>query len=118
MKFFVPHATDDEEAGQVWQAVRAFLAAQGLPTGSRRIWKLDYRHNCEAYSLEVGKPHRDLGEDVLIMLRACDRPLYYVCTPNRGVLRDEPYLVGVDLDTRVVDFEPAPKATAATAPAA
>lgn len=106
MKFFVPHASDDEQASKVWDSVRAFLLKNGMPTEERKVWKLSSRHNGKAYSEEVGKKAADLRETVLIILRAAKgRPLYYVCTENRGVARGDPYLVGIDQDTHATDFE-------------
>lgn len=105
MKFFVPHAQDDEQALRVWDSVRAFLLQQGSPTEERKVWKLSFRHNSKHYSEEVGKLAADLREEVLIILRAANRPLYYVCTANRGVVRGEPYLVGIDHNTHATDFD-------------
>lgn len=106
MKFFVPHAADDEQALRVWDSVRAFLAEQGISTADRKVWKLSFRHNGKHYSEEVGRVAADLREEVLIILKAADNyPLYYVCSANRGVARGEPYLVGVDEFTHATDFE-------------
>ncbi len=104
MRFFLPHTSSPEQAEEVVRAVRLFLAEQGFPTRPRRFWKLAFRHNGEDYALEVGAMHPDLGEPVLLILEASSRPCYYVCTPNRGVLRGEPYLVGLP-QTRAVPFE-------------
>jgi hypothetical protein len=104
MKFFIPHTRTAEQAEEAVRAVRLFLAEQDFPTRPRRFWKLDFRHNGEDYALEVGAMHPDLGEPVLLILEASDRPCYYVCTPNRGVLRGEPYLVGLT-HARAVPFE-------------
>lgn len=105
MRFFVPHAQNSEEAESVWRSVRAFLEQQMRPTTPRRIWKVAFRHNSKPYELEVGKRHPDLGEDVLMIFRAAGYELYYACTENRGVVRGEPYLVGIDHHTSAVDFE-------------
>lgn len=105
MKFFVPHADSDEQVLRVWDSVRAFLLQQGKPTEVRKVWKLSFRHNGRSYAEEVGKEAADLKEEVIVILRAKDYPLYYVCTANRGVARGEPYLVGVDHNTHAIDFE-------------
>ncbi len=104
MKFFLPHASSPEQAEEVVRAVRIFLAAQDLPPRPPPVGKLDFRHNGGDYALEVGAKHPALGEPVLLILEASTRPCYYVCTPNRGVLRGEPYLVGLP-HTRAVPFE-------------
>lgn len=105
MHFFVPHAEDSEQAERVWNSVRAFLQEQGRPTEGRRVQKLSFRHNSRPYALEVGKRFADLGEEVLIILRAAGYDQYYVCAANHGVVRGEPYLVGIDHNTAAVDFD-------------
>jgi len=104
MTFFIPHARDRAEAEHVFGGVRRFLAEQGLPTEARRVRRLDYRLGGEALHIEIGDEVID-HEPALLILRAADEPVYYVCTPNWGVLRGEPWLVDDDEHTRAEDFE-------------
>lgn len=94
MKFFVPYSSEESPAEHVWQATRDFLAAQGLATNERRISKLAFTRGGEHHVIKVGGRYPDLHEDVLIILQAADAPTYYVCTPNRGVVRGAPLLIG------------------------
>ncbi|HEY0413288.1 MAG TPA: hypothetical protein VGD66_09105 [Allosphingosinicella sp.] len=104
MTFFIPCARDGAEAEQVFESVRTFLAEQGLPTERRRVRRLDYRIGGEDQSVEIGDLVID-REPAFLILRAADEAVYYVCTPNWGVLRGEPWQVDDDEHTRAEDFE-------------
>lgn len=106
MKFSVPAAKDRVQAETVWNAVRDFLAEQGLETEPDRFARIRFRHNGKAYGLSIGDMHPDLHEPVCVILKARNRPLYYVCTTNRGVVRGDPYLVGDGPETFTSPFEP------------
>lgn len=106
MKFYVPHADGEKQAEKVWTGVRAFLTEQGLSTTQRRIRKVYFNRHGIDYEAEVGKMFSDLREEVIIILEAAHRKLIYLCTPNRGVVRGDPYLIGVHhTETYVVDFD-------------
>lgn len=94
MDFFVPYAADADQAAAVLKATRDFLASQRIRTTDESFWRISFRHNSKLYDLEVGRPHPDLNEEVLVILRDAGRPLYYACTANRGVVRGSPYLIG------------------------
>jgi hypothetical protein len=106
MKFTVPAAQDRAQAQTVLQSVRDFLAQQGLGTEGEPFSRIAFKHNGKFYDLAVGDRHPDLGELVVIILKASGPDLYYVCTANRGVVRGDPYLVGAGPDTAVIPFEP------------
>lgn len=106
MKFYVPHTNGEKEAEKIWTGVRAFLIEQGLSTTERRIRKVYFRQNGSDYEAEVGKMFGDLREEAIIILEAAHRKLIYLCTPNRGIVCGDPYLIGVHHDeTYVVDFD-------------
>lgn len=105
MKFFVPHADSDEEAESVRKSVRTFLESQGSPTCEDRIQRIKFHHNGKPYDLSVGDIHPDLNEPVLFIFRANHPSLYYACTPNRGVVRGEPYLIGDHEGTHAFLFD-------------
>lgn len=106
VKFFVPYANTDEQAEKVWSSVRTFLTQQGFSTTERRIRKVYFRHNGQDYEAEVGKLFSDLREEATIILEAAHHRLIYLCTPNRGVVRGEPYLIGArDSGAYLVDFD-------------
>lgn len=105
MKFFIPHAKDAAEAESVRRSVREFLSTQGLGTTERRIASITFRHNGKPYDAHVGKTFPDLREEVLVILEGINPRLCYICTANRGVVRGEPYLVGNDDSTGIIDFD-------------
>jgi len=120
MKFFVPHARDAAEAQDLWDATRCFLAEQGYRTTARRIRRIAFEHDCEAFDLEVGGHHPGMEEDplltdqpehpvfrclVMAIFEASTRPCYYLCMPYRGVFRGYPWLVGLGAARAVEDFE-------------
>jgi len=102
MKFFVPEAENETEALSVWNATRKFAEETlGWEVSERRIFRISYRHDGKDYSVEVGKPDPRIGEVVLVILES---NTYLVCTPNRGVLRGMPILVGRNEVKRTADF--------------
>jgi len=56
VEFFVPHASTPAEADEVWEATRK-VAAETMERegGTRRIFRLHYRHNGDELVAEVGK---------------------------------------------------------------
>ena len=103
MRFFVPEAKDDTQAQAVWEATKRF-AEENLKCqiSERRIFSITYHRHGEDYYVEVGKPDPRTGEPVLVILES--NP-YLICTPNRGVLRGIPILVGHDTIERILDFQ-------------
>ena len=102
MKFFVPHATSDETAEATWAATKKFAEETlGWNVSDRRIFSIRYRHDGQEYHSQVGREDPTEGE-VLIILES---NAYLVCTPNRGVLRGMPILVGKNEAIVVTDFE-------------
>ena len=102
--FFVPAAENEEQAEEVWAGVRRFLDEGGYPTTDRRLFRLEFTHKGKSVVAEVGQPEPELGEPVVIILEAKGAGLYYVCTPNRGVLRDVPLHVGAATTSVAIDF--------------
>ncbi len=103
MRFFVPEAKDDTQAQAVWEATKKF-AEENLrcQVSERRIFSIAYHHHDADYYVEIGKPDPRTGELVLVILES--NP-YLICTPNRGVLRGVPILVGQDKVERILDFQ-------------
>lgn len=93
MRFFVPAATDDIQAEQVYEAIAQFVTA---PVNADRIWKLWWKHNGMNMQCEVGQPlptYYQTGKEPVLAIFDCST-LYKICTPNRGGLRGEPVLAG------------------------
>jgi hypothetical protein len=121
MKFFIPHARDEAGSEVVLASIRRFLASQGYPTTDRRIRRLAFTHDGEAFDLEVGGHHPGMEDDpeltdepehpvmrclVVAILEGSTLPVYYLCMPFRGVIRGYPWLVGFNSVTAAEDFEP------------
>ena len=104
IKFFIPKATDDIQAREVWESVKKF-AEETLDweISDRRIFSIVYQKHGKDYRVEVGKPDPRNGELVVAILESIT---YLVCTPNRGVLRGMPILIGKSESKDITDFAP------------
>ena len=106
MKFFVPAAKDAAQAEEIYEAARKFNAeTMDARLSPRRIFKVSGVHNGKRFEATVGKPFEELGEPVIAILLDTKRNCYFICTPNRGVLRGMPYLSGSNEIDSVEDFE-------------
>lgn len=74
----------------------------GWEITGRRIFRLTFRDKGKECQAEVGKQTPMNGEVVVAILES---NTYLVCTPNRGVLRDMPMMVGKHEGTWAEDFE-------------
>jgi hypothetical protein len=121
MNFFIPHASDADQAEEVWTGVRRFLADQDFPTTERRIRRIAFWNRGDHFDLEVGGHHPGMEEEVpvdgreendsirctvYVILEGVGGDWFYVCLPYRGVLRNYPWLVHRDEVTAIQDFEP------------
>jgi hypothetical protein len=104
VKFFVPYAEGRAQAEQVWAGVRLWLSDLGLDTTRRRIEALALRVGDSDHKVAVGRDTPD-GELVMAIFEASDLGVFYVCTPDRGVLGDIPYPLALDESWRVIDFD-------------
>ena len=104
MNFFIPKTSDSAEATKIYEASRTFCEQQtGWPTTKRLIYSVRYRHNGHQHLAQVG----DLDNtDGLVICIFETLQAFLVCTPNRGVLRGEPILVGRSAVSYIEDFEP------------
>jgi hypothetical protein len=106
--FFVPPAKDAPQAELTYEAIRKSVRLQASgPLDDRRIFRIDYRRNRKAFHAQVGEPERHEGGLVIAILKQHEYPLYFVCTPDRGVVRGSPILVGEDEIISSVDFDAA-----------
>lgn len=102
MKFFIPKAKNDVQAQEVWESVKKFAEKTlDWEVSDRRIFSIAYQKHGEDYYVEVGKPDPRNGELVIAILESIT---YLVCTPNRGVLRGMPILVGESELKDITDF--------------
>ena len=104
VKFFIPKADGIIQAEEVWESVKKF-AEKNLEwdVTDRRIFSIAYQKHGKDYYAEVGKPDPRNGELVIAIL---DSVTYLVCTPNRGVLRGIPILVGDSELRKITEFPP------------
>ena len=103
MKFFIPLAKDDAERDQVWEGCRkGALHTVGFAITDKKIQSIFTHHNGKEYKEEVGQKTPANGELVVAILE-CEN-VYLVCTPNRGVLRDMPMMVGKHNAENIIEF--------------
>ena len=103
MRFFVPAVKDETQAEEVWVSIKKFAEEMlGWEISERRIFSIAYQHQDKDYHVEVGKPDSRNNELVIAILES---KTYLVCTPNRGVVRGIPILVGQDKVERTTDFQ-------------
>lgn len=101
MRFFIPGAETPEEAEQVYAATKKFAAeTMGWEIGDGRIRSITYTDKGKSVRATVGEPEPREGQLVVAIL---DSNTYLVCTPNRGVIRDMPIMVG-KLEVTHVDW--------------
>ncbi len=105
MKFFIPLVRDDQVAEEVLDGTKKHLKEMGLVVGDRRTFRIRHKHEGKDCVVEVGQPHPVTGEIVVAILESPVMNLFLVCTPNRGVQRGEPILVGHKNASSVTDFE-------------
>jgi hypothetical protein len=106
MKFFIPGASDAAQTDRVYKATREFVSREtAAKLSDRRVYRIHGIHNGKEFRAQVGDSFERLQEHVVAILFDAGRNLYYVCTPNRGVIRGEPYLVGADEAGSIEDFE-------------
>jgi hypothetical protein len=107
-KFFLPFGeqlgTHDVE--RTYTAIRDF-ARSGWEVTPERIFLIAYTHDGRDYISQVGKPEPYTGEECIAIFRS---NAYLVCTPNRGVLRGDPILVGLNEVRHVELFDDSPPA--------
>ena len=101
MDFFIPD-TDRSDWERYYDAIRSFAKTTlGWDVSSRRIYRITYRHSGKTYTAEVGQLADVVNEKIFAILES---NAYLVCTPNRGVFRDMPVLVGQNEIIDIVDF--------------
>lgn len=106
MKFFIPHAQNEQKRDSIYRAIKEFAKQQlEWDINDRKIFSIQYRHDGKDHYAEVGKKENYLGapgEEVIAILES---NTYLICTPNRGVMRGMPILVGKNDAYSVINFE-------------
>lgn len=92
-KFFIPASKDENNAEIIYDAIKKFNATStACGIRENRIFSIHYAHNGISYYAEVGQIEKRTKEIIVAILES--ERCYFVCTPNRGVLRGAPILVG------------------------
>ena len=87
----MPYA-DGDEIENAYAAIKQFAGeATGWRIEDIRIAKLQFIHDGKEYVAEVGNVTPFNHEEVIAILAS---NAYLVCTPNQGVIRNLPILVG------------------------
>ena len=102
VKFFLPTATNETEAEDIYEAAKQFATQNCGPVADRRIQSIRFQNKGKSVVAEVGKIEPITGETVIAILESST---YLVCTLNRGVIKGLPILVGKHEVTSVTDFE-------------
>jgi hypothetical protein len=107
VRFFIPAAKDASEAETVYQSIRDHVSkVKGADLSAVRIFKIVHSTEGKTYVAAVGSVHGFANnEKVVAILFEPMRKIYHVCTPNRGVVRDGPIMVGAHEVEHVELFE-------------
>lgn len=111
VNFFVPRFEDPTEAKELYDAIVTFAKETSFSDiTDRKIYSLTHRDRegesigpgePKTVTATVGKPYALNGEVVYAILEATT---FLVCTPSRGVARDNPFMVGKHEVERIIDF--------------
>jgi hypothetical protein len=105
MRFHVPYTECVGQAEAIWTVLRERLLDSGLPTTRRRIRGLSLDDRRPGWRLEIGDLTPDTGEPVLVILESSDLDLYFIFTPDHGILDGEPYPVALPDHGSAIEFE-------------
>jgi hypothetical protein len=97
MQFFVPHASDTDEAESVYDAFAKFVGAAVPAEKSARIQALSWQHNGRDFASAVGDPmprYYELGNEPILAIFDCGDH-FKICTPSRGGVRSDPIMASM-----------------------
>jgi hypothetical protein len=104
MKFFIPTVGDPEKAEELYQATKKLAAdTKGWSIVARRIRRITFWDRGKIVEAAVGGREPCESELVIAILESEN---YLICTPNRGVLKGDPLMVGKRDVIDSEDFEP------------
>lgn len=109
MDFFVPEADDEAEAEEVWHATKNWVEKKRDQVTERRIYSIEYADpdTQRTHAVAVGDDVPGVGEPAQVILESATGTVdvYYLCSPNRGVLGGSPVMVEKQHVQRVEEFE-------------
>lgn len=104
MKFFIPDLKDSNKEQELYEIIKKFAKeTTGWDIKDRKIYYMKWRHGREDCEARVGETQMQQGELVMAILEST--VTFLVCTPNRGVFRGMPLLVGREEVECIEDFE-------------
>ena len=113
MKYFLPPQKDEKLENKAYDAIKKFAKettgwditdrTTGWDITDRKIYHIKYRHEGKDYEAKIGERETRQGETVIAILEST--VTFLVCTPNRGVKRGMPILVGKEEIISITDFE-------------
>jgi len=108
MRFFLPPSNDPEQAERAYDGIRRFAQENmGWEVLDRRIYELTFRDRSGVLTARVGEVFDLRGERGLVVA-ILESNTYLICTPERGVIRGIPIMVGANEVESVTDFEAEP----------
>jgi hypothetical protein len=94
LKFFLPAASNKEQAESVYGNIAEFIHEIPVPE-NERVYSITYIHNGQTMVATVGEScdsyYREEKPTVIAIFKG---ELYKVCLENRGVVRGEPIYAG------------------------
>lgn len=102
MKFFLPGATSEEQQNEIYTGILRF-ASESLNWRftERRVFSIRYQHNGGQALAQVGE--RDIDGEIILAIFESNS--YVVTTKNRGALRGDPILIGLNEVSDVEFFD-------------
>ncbi|WP_400263283.1 hypothetical protein ACFX5U_09595 [Sphingobacterium sp. SG20118] len=92
-EFFLPfHTGTVEDSEKVYASIKKFVSDQVGDIWSSRIFSISFTHEGKFNTCTVGEKTNVVDDTVICILR--NETLFFVCTPQRGVIRGMPILVG------------------------
>lgn len=102
VKFFVPYAKDEEHAQRLYNAICNFaMHNMGWKIKDTKIFSIKYGRDSKGYIAEVGKYFKPIRETVVAIIEG---DVYMVCSENWGVKRGEPFFIGHNEVTSIINF--------------
>ena len=103
MEFFVPNATNDVEADQIYAEI---AQRNDVPPSHLRIWRISWKQDGADMLCEVGKPlppYYENGSEPVFAIFDYDN-FYCICSYKRGGYRGVPVFVLKNSECRVEYF--------------
>jgi len=106
-EFQVHGAEDDEEAEEVWQGTRQWVEENRGKVTDKRIYSIRYYDGDDdtTHEVSIGDPVPHVGEPAVAIYESEAKDMHLICTPNRGVIRGMPVMVGNHDVRSVTEFD-------------